>query len=181
MKIQKIILGGFFLFLTASGFAQTKTASVNKVLESVSKALKEIETKAELPAPATVNVTFKTEVTKETNAGIKILIFKFGRKWMRQQTNEVSYNFDLVSQESIDKGTMEEELAKAMKYAIDEALKISNQDFSLTGFSIQISFVLERTNEVGGEYKIIPIPITPILGKSWKKKAIHTIKITFNK
>ena len=160
-------------------FAQTKTASVNEVLQGVTKALDEIENNTELPAPAKVNVTFKTEVTKETEAGISILIFKFGRKWKREQSNEISYNFKLAKKELLDKGTIEEELAKAMKSAIDAALSLDNEDLELTDFSVQISFVLERTNKVGGEYEIIPLPITPSLGRSWKKKAVHTIKVSF--
>jgi len=173
--------GILFLFVTSSTLAQVKTVPVNKVLESVSKALEEIESKANLPAPAKVNVTFQTEVTKESNAGINILIFRFGRKWKRQQSNEVSYNFKLLAKESLDKETIDKELARVMKFAIDEALNIQNEDLELTDFSVKISFVLERTNEIGGEYEIIALPITPSLGRSWKKKAVHSIKITFEK
>ncbi len=177
------LLSVLFILFISTIFAQDtqkKIASVDKVLASVTKALDEIETKGELPAPAKVNITFKTEISKDSEAGINILIFKFGKKWKRQQTNEISYNFKLIPAESFEKTTIEEELAKAMQRAIDEAIKIEGDTFKLTDFSVQISFILEKNTSVGGEYEIIPLPITPSLGRSWKKKAVHSIKITFD-
>lgn len=179
--MKRISLLIIILFCTHTLFSQVKTEPLNKVLQSISKSLNELETKTDLPAPAEVNVVLKTEVTKETNAGIKILFFKLGRKWKREQTNEVSYNFNITPKENFDKGKIEEELTKAMLYAIEEAMTIENDELVLSDFTVQISFVLERTNEVGGEYEIIALPITPNLGRSWKKKAVHTIKITFEK
>lgn len=179
--MKKIALLIMTILISNLLLAQSKTEPLGKVLESISKSLDELESKTDLPAPAKVNVSLKTEVTKETNSGIKILFFKIGRKWKREQANEVSYNFKITPKEQLDKTKIEEELTKAMKYAIDEALTVNSDDFELTDFTVQISFVLERTNEVGGEYEIIALPITPNLGRSWKKKAVHSIKITFEK
>jgi len=179
--MKKTVLLIIILFCNTYLFSQVQTEPLNKVLQSVSKSLNELETKTDLPAPVKVSVSLKTEVTKETNGGIKILFFKLGRKWKREQANEISYSFKIIPKENFDKAEIEEELTKAMKNAIDEAMKIENGELELTDFTVEISFVLERTNEVGGEYEIIALPITASLGRSWKKKAVHTIKITFEK
>jgi len=178
-NMKKIILIAIVSTLSFTSKAQSKTESLDKVLQSITKVLKELDNSADLPGPAKVNVTFKTEVTKSTNAGINILIFNFGKKWMRQQSNEVAYNYSLSGTNEKAERSLEEELAKAISGAIAQARTVQNENLSLNNFYVQISFVLESETSAGGEYQIIPLPITPSLGRSWKKKAIHTIKVTF--
>ena len=160
----------------------TTSAPLNKILKLVTESLQELKSKSQVLSvkPGKVSVTFKTESTQQTGAGIKILIFNFGKKWEKVRTNEVTFNYKLEKPESFAKAKMSDQLALALNNALTSASKATKvDDLVLTGFSVQISFSVQKSTDVGAEYEIIPLPVTPKLSKSWKNKAIHTIKITF--
>lgn len=167
---------GLFFFSTFKASAQ-KSAPVDKILKQTIEVLDEVETKVDLPQPKNVNITFETEVSTETGVGVKILIFKFGRKWQRAQSNEITYNFQLTPQKALQPEPIKEALTKAIKEAYDQLSMVDNDKAKIKGFTVKVSFVIEKSTEVEGEYELLPI--TPSLGRSWKKKAVHTIEIEF--
>lgn len=164
-----------FIFLFFVAKAQ-KSAPVDKILKQVTAVLDEVETKTDLPAKK-VNITFETEIERESEIGIKILIFKFGRKWLRSQSNEVTYNFELVPEKAFTEEPIKEVLTNAIKEAYQELAKVDNSKAKIKVFTLKVSFVIEKSSSIEGEYEILPI--TPSLGRSWKKKAVHTIEIEF--
>jgi len=158
------------------------TAPLSKILNVVNESIKEIEFNGELPQPATLTVTLKTESTKETGAGLKVLIFNFGKKWSNSKTNQIKYNFEIEQRGAgLDKQDMKIELSKVINEALrgynNAKEQLKNSNINPKDFSIQIAFTIEKTNEAGLEFELSPI--TPNASKKWKKKAIHTIDITF--
>lgn len=177
--MKKIVFSLLLLFFVLSSFnthAQ-QSASVDKILKQTTEVLKEVEMKSGLPQPQKVSITFETTVSKETGVGIKIFAFKFGRKWLREQTNEITYEFKLTPVTPLKDETLKEELAKAIKESCDQLSKVDTTKATVTGFTVKVSFVIEKSTVVEGEYELVPV--TPSLGRSWKKKAVHTIEIEF--
>ena len=72
---------------------------------------------------------------------------------------------------------IKEALTKAIKEAYDQLSRVNNDKVTISGFTVKVSFVIEKSTEIEGEYELLPI--TPSLGRSWKKKAVHTIEIEF--
>lgn len=156
-----------------------KTAPLNVILKEVSEVLKEVETKSGIPKPTKVSVTFETENSTETGAGIKILIFKFGRKWSKAESSEVSYDFEINPAVSLDKSSIRQSLAKAITEAINQITSTDTSTLTPSGFTVKVGFTIEKSTVGEAEYEISPV--TPSLDKSWKKKAVHSVEIAFEK
>jgi hypothetical protein len=165
-----------FVSITNITYGQ-ESAPVDKILKQTVAVLDEVERKTDLPKPKNVNITFETSVSTETGVGIKILIFKFGRKWQREQSNEITYKFVLTPNKTLVSEPIKEALTKAIKEAYDQLAKVNNDKAKIAGFTVKVSFIIEKSTITEGEYELVPI--TPSLGKSWKKKAVHTIEIEF--
>ncbi|MDC8103428.1 hypothetical protein ACNFU2_00830 [Chryseobacterium sp. PTM-20240506] len=173
-----------FIFATLLLFSVVvhaqKTAPLDNVLKQVTEALHEVETMKNFKQPKNVAVTFESETSGETSTGLKILIFSIGRSWNKAQSTEISYQFNLVPKESlIQTGTFKTALANAIRKAYDEMSKVTVKDIVSKGFTIKISFVIETSTNAGAEAEYSLIPLSASLGKSWKKKAIHTVELEF--
>ena len=165
-----------FTFMVNETYGQ-KSAPVDKILKQAIEVLDEVERKVDLPEPKIVNITFETSVSTETGIGLKILIFKFSHKWQREQSNEITYKFQLVPVKALTPEPIKEALTKAIKEAFDQLSKVNNEQAKIKGLTVKVSFVIEKSTEIEGEYELLPI--TPSLSRSWKRKAVHTIEIEF--
>lgn len=141
-----------------------ESASVDKILKQTIEVLKEVESKIDLPKPKNINITFETSVSTEKGVGIKILIFKFGRKWQREQSNEITYKFEINPNRSIGSEQIKMALTKAIKEAYEQLAKVNSGNAKVKGFTVKVSFVIEKSTTVDGEYELVPI--TNSLGKS---------------
>ncbi|GAB2625833.1 hypothetical protein GCM10026987_24010 [Belliella aquatica] len=162
-----------------STFAQTNSVNLNNVMTEISEVLNELENSSSLPAPGEVIVTLLTENSSESNVGLKVLIFKVGRKWNRAESNEMKFKFTIAPKEGIDKVDIKKQLSEIIRDAINQVNNASNPNLLLKEFSVKISFTLEKSNSASGEFELSPV--TPSASRSTKKKAVHTIEIVFNK
>jgi hypothetical protein len=167
------------LLLTSNlSFAQTKGADLNNILSQVSEVINELEYSSSLPSPGEVSVTFQIEKSTETNIGLNVLIFKFGRKWNRAHSNEMTFEYTVAPKETVDKIDIKNQLSLTIIEALNQVKNVSNSDLTLKEFSVKISFTIEKSTSVSGEYELSPI--TPSASRSTRKKAVHTIEIVFN-
>ena len=133
--------------------------------------------------PKDIVFNFETANSKTSSAGIKILIFSIGKKWSKSITNNVTYTYtypDLVpkDEEPSFKDTFRYELTKTIMTALLEIEKLNIKDkFRLNEFSTKITFAVENSTDVGGEYTLLPFTINA--GRNWNKKATHSVTVTF--
>ncbi len=157
-----------------------QTVPLDSVLKLTTEVIKEIGSSGQLPGATKVSINFETEVQTETSAGLKILIFSFGRKWAKSKTSSVTYNFSLHPADQMaesKKIDLKRELTIAIKGAYDQAKKIKNPLASLKGFTVSVSFTINKSTDGSAEYELVPI--TPSLGRSWSRRATHTIEVEF--
>ncbi len=154
---------------------------LKKIMDQVDEVLKEVGTIPYLPKPKKATITFETEFSTQTDGGIKILIFKIGRSWQKSISNETTYIFELIPEQAefSHEVSLKEKLAKAIKEAYKQLEAVNSTRTLLKNFSVKVSFIIEKSTTVEGEYELSPI--TPSLGKTWKNKAVHTIEIEFEK
>lgn len=175
---MKQLLFLFLTFLSFSGNAQN-SVSLQKVVDSIESVLKEIsliEIKNDKPQPKKVILTFESEISKETEGGIKILFFKVGRKKSTTKSSETSFEYEVTPIQALD-ATLTKSLSIAIRNAYEEILKTNSNRLNLKGFVVKVSFSLEKSKSLSGEYELSPI--TPSLNKGWSKKAVHTIEVVF--
>ncbi|MGV0927109.1 hypothetical protein ACTS9K_08070 [Empedobacter sp. ULE_I145] len=122
----------------------------------------------------------ETTVSKEGNAGVKVLVFKLGGSKQKTQSNKTVYNFSFeeLSYNSL-RSPLSEQLKRTINGAYEQLANIKNEQLATKGFSIELSFVLEKSLKGDLEYALIPITLSA--GGSLKKKAVHSVKIDFIK
>ncbi|WP_133256983.1 hypothetical protein [Hymenobacter edaphi] len=165
------------ILASVSAQAQQKSAPVNSILKEVTEALQEIQLQESFPVPKKVSVTLETENTRENGAGVQILLFKFGRKWSKAESSEVTYTFALNHKSALTPTPVKDALVKAIMNSYKELSAIDNKTVTSTGFKVKVSFTIEKTTDAGAEYELSPV--TPSLSKTWKKKAVHSIEVEF--
>jgi hypothetical protein len=158
-----------------------KTVSLAEVtlqVDSVISAIGLMDIPDNQPQPRKVKITFESEVVKETEGGLKILFFKAGGKRSVSRASETSFSYDVVPIKGLD-ATITQRLSLAIRDAYNAVLADNAKRISLTGFTVKVGFTLEKSKSIEGEYEFSPI--TPSLGKSWTKKAVHTVEVEFDK
>lgn len=167
------------LLMMSLGVQAQKSLPLNQITKEIDSVLGEINLiniPEDKPKPKKVTITFESEISKETEGGIKILFFKIGGKRSSSKASETSFSYVVIPILPLD-ATITQSLAIAIKNAYNEILSDSPKKMKLTGFTVKVSFTLEKSKTVEGEYEFSPI--TPSLSKTWTKKAVHSIEVEF--
>lgn len=154
------------LMLMSLGIQAQKSVPLNQITKEIDSVLGEINllvVPEDKPKPKKVTITFESEVSKETEGGIKILFFKIGGKRSLSKASETSFSYEVTPIHGLD-ATITQALAIAIKNAYNEILLDSPKRMKLKGFTVKVSFTLERSKTVEGEYEFSPI--TPSLGRT---------------
>ncbi|WP_345167571.1 trypco2 family protein [Algibacter aquimarinus] len=191
--MKKLLMVAVFLIVYSPlTYSQESTKDVfplEEVYEQVKIALEETQKdleSLELPKLKSVDINFQTVVSKEVKKKVKILIFSFGKTVNKEFTQTANFNFTVPK-------NIEEEIGKKKKISLSEQLKetilqmaksaknIDNTDpdLRLSSISLELKFAIKKSKSPGIEFEIAPLNIE--LGGDLSKKAIHTVKLSFEK
>lgn len=148
------------------------TAEMDLVLGDINN----LNIKKGFPGPKKVTISFESEISRETEGGIKILFLKVGGKKSVSRASETSFTYKVNEVKAMD-ATITKNLSLAIRNAYDAILKDNPQKMTLTGFTVKVSFTLEKSKTVEGEYEFSPV--TPSLGRTWTRKAVHSLEVEF--
>ncbi len=191
--MKKLLIAIVFSVVCAPlTYSQENTKDVfplEEVYKQVKIALEETQKKLDsldLPKLKSVDINFQTVVSKELKKKVKILIFSFGKTVNKEFTQTANFNFTVPK-------NVEEQIGKKKKISLSEQLKetilqmaksaknIDNTDpdLRLSSISLELKFAIKKSTSPGIEFEIAPLNIE--LGGDLSKKAIHTVKLSFEK
>jgi len=171
--------------LTAQGKPIANDVLISDLLKEVQKGLVEAQAQIKalsFPALKSVTLTLQTEVTVSGTAGVKILIFSFGKKWEREKAQQMTLLLRPPSGNQLNmvaRPSVAQELVKAIVAAAKgvQDARSATPPLELSRFDASLSFVVTTESEGGIGFELVPV--TPELKGNLKEKALHTITVTF--
>jgi len=166
----------------ASPSSTPSQVTVTNVVREIETALGLVKTGmasrgVKLPPFKSATVTLQTTVMKQAGGGFTFLVFTFGKKWSKEQSQTLELVLSLPAVQGIrPTATVAQDLANAI---LDAAAGVAAAGSPLTmkSVSVELSFVVKSEDGGGLKFTIAPIDIS--FTEDLTRTAIHKIAFVF--
>ncbi len=178
---MKFCLSILLLSIALLTTAQEKSGSkddieLNDVIAQINKSLKEAQNELEGITLKEASVNLETTSSKTGGGGFKIFV-KASRKWSKETTSSVTFNFGPPSKTG-EKALRKDLLAIAIKdAAIQYKASIPVGSLVRNSFEVEISFSLKKNTETGVEFELFGVELEG--GADFEKTVFHKMNLKF--
>lgn len=182
MKPTKLLLLLMLITSVSYGQKKAKTVSVNDVLNEVNASFTNANILLDKEGKGVkideASVSFSVAKSRTSEGGVKILIFKLGRKWSKEKESTITFNLERDAK--IAPLTVQED--ELTRLIVDAAKAFSDiipvQQLKAKNFEIEIAFAITRTTSGGLEFTVLSSDLSA--SREWEKKVSHTLTLTLS-